>query len=216
MPNAQNAAVEMVKVYESKEFGDTWTRSDWRNTAIRIETKHGAEAPTTVRGLNSNNQHHDDRYGDVPLMDLELVCSAQADKGNGPTPFDWTSNYTYYLFVNKGKKWDIPNLYIAVTHGCGTEWLVLCHMSNIRDEIAANIAAMPEPVRYMMLDAFMDTAQNCREKGAYDTRKEWSKAYYEGRIQKKRKNGNVYVSIESKWETERRLEKKAARAAKAA
>jgi len=204
-----------IKTYECLSFrGEapqcSYTLEGWREAGFDLTlSAYGDKLPDEVLTVQSAYNCSGGRFSEevyipglIPLKVLADTC------------------YTYYVFkTTPGTRYQHNgmtecagnDIVIAVRHGGGTEWLVVNQFGIVKS-MEAMLAALDTPTAFILIGALFTAAKDGKRAGHADERKAWATAYYEGRIQKKRRNGTVTVSIESPFETRLRLEKKAKRA----
>lgn len=107
-------------------------------------------------------------------------------------------------------------LYILMHHGGGREVLALPTFYSNDNAIRTAILAMPERLQYALLHNIWKTARNARDQAQRETRAEWAQAFYDKRIRKRKRKGNVTVEIIPQWEIDLATRKKAIESAKPA
>lgn len=88
------------------------------------------------------------------------------------------------------------DLFILMQHGGGREVLRVPAFYD-GGALEAAILAMPERLQYALLYSIWKTAAAARSQAQSETGQKYAKAFVEGRLKKRRRQGRVYIEIES-------------------
>jgi len=170
---------------------------------------YGDELPVNRVGTASTSTWYNDYFD---ILDLKPIRALGASR-EGKSPNERTMNERLYVFECYGIGGLARNHGIVVASYRGGDrinWLRIGN-SGAAASLLPLVATLDEQTALTLVKTILEAQSYGENRGSSFTAYEWKRAYMEGRIRKRR--GSNDPEIEAAWETQRRLERKAARAA---
>jgi hypothetical protein len=127
------------------------------------------------------------------LRHIRTVKGSPSRKRNGNDRVGIsTESHTYHLFLNEQFGGD--KAVVAVSHGDGIHFYKMPHCF-FDQTICALAESLSNDQFWDVCDMLIDSYEHGKEHGTTNTAKKYTKAFVEGRLKKRRRNGSTYVEI---------------------
>ena len=162
-----------------------------------VQATVGGQMPTHLEVVVSEYASSSGRRS-VPIEKLEHIRTVNGGiayrKKSRRTPGDGVDrkSHTYGLWINHD--FVRSQAVISVQHGGGIHFLLIPHFSF--DETILDLQkSLNDQQFYDLLDVILTAYVHGQDHGRSETRRQWSQAFVDKRIKKRRKDGRVHVEI---------------------